>query len=119
MRKPLIGTRRNVIAKGVLGAAGLASAVLVPRAWAQRGRAERGEKLQPNDPLAQSVKYVEDATSAPGDLRKPESFCNNCQFYQGDQESGEAPCTVLMNKLGAARGWCNTWVMKGAGASPR
>jgi len=114
MCKPLIGTRRAVIIKVVLGAAGLASAVPRLRAWAQTG-----EKLQPGDPLAQSVKYVEDAASAPAALRKPDSFCNNCQFYQGDQESDSAPCTVFMGKLVPAKGWCNTWVMKGAEANPR
>ena len=120
MRKTLIGTRRDAIVKGSLAAAGVASAIPIPRALAQRReRAERAEKLQPNDPLAQSVKYVEDAANAPPDLRKPESFCNNCQFFQGEAQSAEAPCMVLMNKLVPAQAWCNTWVMKGAGASPR
>jgi hypothetical protein len=114
MRKPFIGTRRAVIVKGVLGAAGLASAVPILRA-----RAQSGEKLQPNDPMAQAVKYVEDAASAPADLRKPDSFCSNCQFYQGDQTSSSAPCMVLMGKLVPAQAWCVTWAMKAAGASPR
>jgi hypothetical protein len=114
MSKPLIGTRRTVLVKGVLGAAGLASAGPTFRAWAQAG-----DKVQPSDPLPQSVKYVENAASAPSNLRKPDSFCNNCQFYQGDRESDSAPCMVLMNKLVPAPGWCSTWTMKDAEASPR
>ena len=114
MSKPFFDTRRAVIVKALLGAAGLASAGPMLRA-----RAQSGEKVNPSEPLAQAVKYVEDAASAPADLRKPDSFCNNCQFYQGDQASDSAPCTTLMGKLVPAQGWCSTWVMKGAETTPR
>jgi hypothetical protein len=113
MRKQFVGTRRAVIVKALLGAAGLGSAGPMLRA-----RAQSGEKMNPSDPLAQSVKYVEDATRAPADLRKPDSFCNNCQFYQGDQASDSAPCTTFMGKLVPAQAWCSTWVMKGAETTP-
>jgi hypothetical protein len=114
MKNAGVRTRRTVLAKGVLGAAGLATAGATWRAWAQAG-----DKVQPSDPLPQSVQYVENAANAPANLRKPESFCNNCQFYQGDRDSGSAPCMVLMNKLVPAQGWCSTWTMKVAEASPR
>ena len=114
MSKPGISTRRTVLAKGILGDANLARAGATLRA-----RAQAGDKVQPSDPLPQSVQYVEDAANAPSNLRKPDSFCNTCQFYQGDRDSDSAPCMVLMNKLVPAQAWCSTWTMKVAEASPR
>jgi hypothetical protein len=129
MPKLFSKTRRAVIAKGALGAVAAACSGLPLRALAQRARRQSrpeeesgtpsGEKVQPNDPFAQSVKYVENAAEAPSGVRKEDQFCHNCQFYQGDQQQPLAPCMIFMNKLVPAEGWCSTWVMKGSGASPR
>lgn len=76
------------------------------------------QKIDPKDPQAVSLGYVEDTTKA--DAKKfPKhdnaQTCANCQFYQTAQEaSGVAPCTILGGKGVVAKGWCSAWMKKPA-----
>lgn len=92
------------------------AAVTVGAAWAGRAAAE--EKLTPDDPTAQALQYVEDASTV--DAAEVPSYqagriCGNCQLYQMASEvEGFAPCGAFGNKLVAHGGWCAAWTAKAA-----
>lgn len=84
-------------------------------ALAAAGHAQAQQKLDPKDPQASALGYVEDTTKA--DAKKfPKHTngqkCNGCQFYSGAASASEGPCAVFAGKLVAANGWCNSWVKK-------
>jgi hypothetical protein len=110
MAKAFSRRRRSMLKGGFLGVA----AVTLAGARFSAGAQEQPppQKLDASDPLAQALKYTTDASAAPSSLRKPDSFCHNCQFYQGTGDAGEAPCQIFQGKLVVAQGWCNSWVMK-------
>jgi hypothetical protein len=103
--------RRAVLKRGIVGAAAVLTTAAGLRVHAQEGQGTE-QTVQSTDPLAQALKYTENAASAPTDLRKPDSFCHNCHFYQGKGETGFGPCQVFQGKLVAAAGWCSSWTMK-------
>lgn len=89
-----------------------ALAVTVPIAALVSGRAARAqEKVSPDDPTAQAVSYVADASEASDHPQYQEGAnCANCQLYLRDQEQdGWAPCPILQNKLVPAEAWCAVW----------
>lgn len=107
--------RRVVLKRGALGLAAALAASLGIRGraqQAQQGQGQGQQKLQLSDPLAQALKYTEDASKASSDLRKPNAFCHNCRFFQGKQQTGYGPCQVFQGKLVNAQGWCSSWTMK-------
>ena len=77
------------------------------------------EEVSPDDPLAQAMGYVTDA-SAVDTAKYPKrageagakQFCNNCALYAGKAEDETAPCSIFQNKLVRGAGWCNAWVAK-------
>ena len=111
MRKDIEISRRKLLKTAALGAAAtIAGGALRAPAHAQQATA----KVDPADPLAQALHYVEDASKAPADLRTDAThFCHNCQFFQGDPSAQTAPCQILTSKLVPNQGWCMSWVMKG------
>jgi hypothetical protein len=75
-------------------------------------------KIDPKDPQAVSLGYVEDSTKA-DKAKYPKhdntQMCGNCQFYQAAQESGGvAPCAILGGKGVVTKGWCSAWMKKPA-----
>ena len=71
--------------------------------------------LDEKDPQAAALAYVADASKV--DKAKypkyaPGQVCSNCQLYQGDAASSNAPCTLFAGKRVAAKGWCSAWVKK-------
>jgi hypothetical protein len=74
------------------------------------------QKVDPKDPQAVSLGYVEDTTKA--DAKKfpkheNSQVCSNCQFYQTAQEADAyAPCAIFGGKAVAAKGWCSAWAKK-------
>ncbi|HEX4870971.1 MAG TPA: high-potential iron-sulfur protein [Nevskiaceae bacterium] len=82
-----------------------------------RVAAQAPAKLDPKDPLAVSLAYVENAATlnpAKEPLFKAGSNCANCILYQKAQEKGGyAPCGAVGGKLVAGPGWCKAWA-KGA-----
>lgn len=82
------------------------------------------EMVDPKNPLAQSLGYIEDATKV--DTKKwpkragaegAKQFCHNCQFYIVDKGADPAkvpvaPCQILQMKGVKAKGWCNTWTKR-------
>ena len=71
------------------------------------------EKLSLSDPMAQSLKYVEDATKVDSATRGGDDrFCHNCMQYTGDPKADFGPCNIFGGKLVASKGWCMSWVKK-------
>jgi hypothetical protein len=105
--------KRRIVIKAIAGAgvAGAIGATGVPlSAFAAV------KKIDPKDPQAVSLGYVDDTTKA--DAKKypkheNSQMCSNCQFYQTAQEEDKvAPCIILSNKGVAAKGWCSAWAKK-------
>jgi hypothetical protein len=76
-------------------------------------------KVDPKDPAAAALGYVEDTTKA--DAKKfpkwaKEQVCSNCQLYvaKGAAADGVGNCSIFPGKLVAAKGWCSAWVKKAA-----
>jgi hypothetical protein len=73
------------------------------------------QKVDPKDPQAAALGYVEDTTKA--DKKKfpkhaNDQKCNGCQLYSAAASAKEGPCAIFGGKLVAAEGWCNSWVKK-------
>ena len=72
-------------------------------------------KLDPKDPMAVALGYVEDTTKADQKKypnHKPDQKCNNCALYQGKATDKQAPCPAVGNKPVVANGWCSAWAKK-------
>jgi hypothetical protein len=70
-------------------------------------------RLDPKDPLAVTLGYVEDRTKvnkAKFPQYKPDQKCSTCQLYLGAGSS--AACSVFGSKQVPAGGWCSAWVKK-------
>ncbi len=89
-----------------------AAAPLVYRA--RPAEAQDLPKLSVDDPMAQSLNYVNDASKVdPADRPNPapEQQCSNCALVQG--EEGEwRQCQIFPGKLVNANGWCSVWAPK-------
>jgi hypothetical protein len=74
------------------------------------------QKLDPKDPQAVSLGYVDETTMV-DKTKFPKhdntQMCSGCQFYQTAQEAGAiAPCTIFGGKAVSAKGWCSSWVKR-------
>lgn len=77
------------------------------------------DEVQEDDPLAQSMGYVKDASkvdTAKFPKRSGDGgamqFCNNCALYAGAADAETAPCSIFQNRSVRGGGWCNAWVAK-------
>lgn len=78
-------------------------------------RAQDMPKLEESDPVAQSLKYVHDASTVDPASRAnpaPEQNCANCALIQGNDGDEWRPCQIFPGKLVAAEGWCSVWAPK-------
>ncbi len=66
--------------------------------------AARADMLDPADPTAQALGYVE--TSATDG-----QHCANCNLYQGGA-AAQGACPIFSGKEVKATGWCKSWVAK-------
>jgi len=97
-------SRRRVI-KGLSW--GAAAAVVNARATGAEPA-----KLDPEDPAATKLGYVEnaavvDAKKTPGYVAG--STCENCLQLQGKAGNDYRPCSVFPDKVVAIKGWCTAW----------
>ena len=72
-------------------------------------------RLSEDNPQAQSLGYVHDATTV--DTSKYPRYqsgqaCSNCALYQGDADSEWGGCSIFPGKLVKATGWCNVYAPK-------
>lgn len=68
--------------------------------------------VDPNEPTAKAVKYVEDHTKAP---EAKGNHCATCGFYakkesKNGKEAGS--CTIFQGKLVYANAYCSSWNKK-------
>ena len=101
--------RRTVLKGALLGVAAIPAAALVGRAEAAAA------KVDPSEPQAKSLGYVEDATKVDTKANpnyKPGQHCANC--LQSQVKAGETyiPCNIFPGKLVNANGWCKVWVKR-------
>ena len=86
--------------------------------FVQAGRvavAEDMPKLSEDDPMAQGMKYVHDASTVDPASRvnpAPEQNCANCALIQGADGDAWRPCQIFPGKLVSANGWCSVWAPK-------
>lgn len=99
-------SRRTVVKILALGAA----SSLALNARGVHGALPR--RLEPSDPKARELGYVEDAAAV--DIKKypafvPGSNCGNCLQLQGAPGTDFRPCALFSGKLVAVGGWCSGW----------
>lgn len=61
--------------------------------------------LDPNDPVAKSLGYVEKSKTAG-------QMCSGCNLYKAGKTEGRGSCQIFVGKEVAADGWCKSWVKK-------
>ena len=81
------------------------------------GRAQAASgKVDPNEPQAKSLGYVEDAKTVDAKANpnfKPGQVCANClQVPAGKEKGAEIPCNIFGGRLVAANGWCKVYVKR-------
>ena len=99
--------RRTVLKGALLGVVAIPAAALV-------GRAEAAN-VDPNEPQAKSLGYVEDATKVDTKANpnyKSGQHCGNC--LQAQMQAGESyvPCNIFPGKAVNVNGWCKVWVKR-------
>ena len=61
--------------------------------------------LDPNDPTAKALGYVNDST-------KPDQKCATCAQFTGQATDARGGCNIFVGKSVAATGWCSVWAKK-------
>ena len=75
--------------------------------WLREASGADGPLLNPAEPAAKAVRYVEDARRAKG--ATPGSTCANCALYLGATGSAQGACQIFAGKQVKAAGWCSSW----------
>jgi hypothetical protein len=105
--------RRNFLKLGMQAGGGVLAASAIPV------QLLAAEEVTEDEPLAQAMGYVLDATTV--DTTKfpkrageagATQFCNNCALYAGKADDEVAPCSIFQNRPVRGLGWCNAWVAK-------
>ena len=77
--------------------------------------AGNADQVNPNDAMAKTLKYVEDASTvdtASAPTFKEGSKCANCQLFQGAEGDEWGACTIFQGKKVKGAGWCASWAPK-------
>jgi hypothetical protein len=103
--------RRTLLKGALLGVATVpVSALLSRTATAASGR------VDPNEPQAKSLGYVEDATKVDAKANpnfKPGQNCANClQAPKAKPGDKEVACNIFAGRPVAANGWCKVYVKR-------
>mgnify|MGYP003315464664 CR=1 FL=1 len=101
--------RRLFMQLSAVAAAGL---VVSP---GREAKAQDMPHIEESDPVAQSLKYVHDASAVDPASRAnpaPEQDCSNCALIQGDEGAQWRPCMIFPGKLVNNAGWCSVWSPK-------
>lgn len=81
----------------------------------EEAHAQDMPKIEESDPVAQSLKYVHDASAVdPATRANPaaDQTCANCALIQGDDGAAWRPCQIFPGKLVNSAGWCSVWAPK-------
>jgi hypothetical protein len=102
--------RRDVLKGALIGVAAVPVTALLGRAHAAAG------KVDPNEPQAKSLGYIEDAAKVDAKANpnfKPGQNCANCLQVPKGKESGDfIPCNIFGGRLVSAKGWCKVYVKR-------
>ena len=102
--------RRTLLKGALLGAAAVPMTALLGRADAAAG------KVDPNEPQAKSLGYVEDASKVDAKANpnfKPGQMCVNCLQSVGKPGSdGMIACNIFAQRMVSAKGWCKVYVKR-------
>ena len=81
----------------------------------QEARADDLPQVSESDPMAQAMKYTNDASSVDAASRNnpaADQTCANCALVQGADGDAWRPCQIFPGKTVAAAGWCSVWAPK-------
>ncbi|EHQ51865.1 High potential iron-sulfur protein [Ectothiorhodospira sp. PHS-1] len=93
------------------GSYGLLAVPVAGLGWTTTAKAM--ERLSEDDPAAQALNYVHDASAAAGHPAYEEGqTCLNCLLYSDASAQDWGPCSVFPGKLVSANGWCTAWVAR-------
>jgi len=72
-------------------------------------------KLDPADPQAKALGYIEDASKV--DAKANPNFkagqeCSNCLQFTAKPTEPWGPCNIFPGKLVKGKGWCKVWVKR-------
>jgi hypothetical protein len=100
-------TRRELFALCIVGMACVSAA-----SRARGAGVLPATRLDPKDPAAVKLAYVEDAARV--DAKSQPKFiagsrCENCLLLQGKPGDEYRPCTLFPGKLVKLSGWCAGW----------
>lgn len=102
--------RRDVLKGALMGVAAVPVTALLGRAEAASA------KVDPNEPQAKSLGYVEDATKVDAKANpnyKPGQTCANClQVPAGKEKGADVPCNIFAGRMVSAKGWCKVYVKR-------
>jgi len=102
--------RRALLKGALLGVAAVPVTALLGRT----ANAAAG-KVDPSEPQAKSLGYVEDATKVDAKANpnyKPGQVCSNCLQAQVKPGATEVPCNIFAGRPVAANGWCKVYVKR-------
>lgn len=117
-RRDFFSTLVKIAGAAAVAPTVLASVFTTSKAHAQKKRGEAPAAggampmVDPKDPVAKAVKYIEDAKKAP---ESKGNKCSTCGFYakketRNGKEAGT--CTIFAGKLVYADAWCSSWNKK-------
>lgn len=98
--------RRQFIQLSAVAAAGC---IIRP---GQDAHAQDMPKVEESDPMAQAMKYTNDAGTVDAASRAnpaAEQHCANCALVQGEDGADWRPCQIFPGKVVNAAGWCSVW----------
>jgi hypothetical protein len=103
--------RRDVLKGALIGVAAVPVTALLGRA-----EAAVAGRVDPNEPQAKSLGYVEDASKVDPKANpnfKPGQVCANCLQVPAGKEKGDwIPCNIFGGRNVAAKGWCKVYVKR-------
>lgn len=97
------------------GSLAVSAAASILGLWSGAAKAAAAPALDPNDPTAKALGFVDDAKSvdaAANPTFKPTQKCATCAQYQGKATDPVAPCAIFAGKNVPAAGWCKVWALK-------
>jgi High potential iron-sulfur protein len=104
-------SRRSIVKGGLIAGAMLPAVGLISRS----ATAAALPPLDPNDPTAKALGFVNDATKVDTKTYatfKPGQKCSTCSQYQGKAGDATAACTIFAGKSVPQGGWCQVWAQK-------
>jgi hypothetical protein len=104
-------SRRSIVKGGLIAGALLPTVGLMPR----NAAAAALPMLDPNDPTAKALGFVNDATKVDTKTHptfKPGQKCGTCAQFQGKPGDATAACTIFAGKSVPQGGWCQVWAQK-------